>query len=78
MSAAVLEGDERVNSVSVDGLVSLNRICFWEHSGQVYRRPPDRRPPSQFELDGGREYGPISLQGIGMRNLYYIRLTLGG
>lgn len=26
MSAAVLEGEERVNSVSVDGLVSFNRI----------------------------------------------------
>ena len=42
MSAAVLEGEERVNSVSVDGLVSFNRIIW----GAIGRPGPsgDDRP----------------------------------
>ena len=47
MSAAVLEGEERVNSVSVDGLVSFNRIIWGAISVRsvrsVRRRPTDHQ-----------------------------------
>ena len=49
MSAAVLEGDERVNSVSVDGLVSFNRIIWGAISvGPSGERSTDQ--PTQLEL----------------------------
>jgi len=44
MSAAVLEGEERVNSVSVDGLVSFNRIIWGAIAVGPVRQATNHRP----------------------------------
>ena len=67
MSAAVLEGEERVNSVSVDGLVSFNRImgAISVRSGpsgddRPTDRPTDHRNFNVMERDKKKRKGPIA------------------
>ena len=64
MSAAVLEGEERVNSVSVDGLVSFNRImgAISVRSGPSGDdRPTDhQRNFNVMERDKKKRKGPIA------------------